>query len=125
MQGFVPIAEVDSKGRARRLPVRGDIRRALCFPGGSTLMVSHLSRDISANISDAVKKPFSLKPHKKSLSFDVQTQGQGDRGENLDTLKSPVQTSLKTVLPHVLVKDGLQKDDNRLDGKYPNICYGN
>jgi hypothetical protein len=25
--------------------VKADIRRALCFPGGSTLMVSHLNKD--------------------------------------------------------------------------------
>ena len=125
MQGFVSIAEVDTKGRARRLPIRADIRRALCFPGGSTLMVSHLSKDISANFSDAVKKSFSLKPHEKSSSLDVQIQGLGDIGESLDTLKAPVQTSLKTFLPHVLVKDGFQKDDDMLDGKYPIICFGN
>ncbi|KAL6336906.1 hypothetical protein AAG906_036220 [Vitis piasezkii] len=108
-QGFVSIAEVDTKGRARRLPIRADIRRALCFPGGSTLMVSHLSKDISANFSDAVKKSFSLKPHEKSSSLD-----------SLDTLKAPVQTSLKTFLPHVLVKDGFQKDDDMLDGSFHN-----
>ncbi|RVW36015.1 PAX-interacting protein 1 [Vitis vinifera] len=119
-QGFVSIAEVDTKGRARRLPIRADIRRALCFPGGSTLMVSHLSKDISANFSDAVKKSFSLKPHEKSSSLDVQIQGLGDIGESLDTLKAPVQTSLKTFLPHVLVKDGFQKDDDMLDGSFHN-----
>lgn len=47
MQGFVSVAEVDTKGRARKLPIKADIRRALCFPGGSTLMVSHLKKDIS------------------------------------------------------------------------------
>ena len=25
--------------------IKADIRRALCFPGGSTLMVSHLNKD--------------------------------------------------------------------------------
>lgn len=34
---------MDTKGRARRLPIRADIRRALCFPGGSILMISHLN----------------------------------------------------------------------------------
>ena len=116
---------MDSKGRARRLPVRADIRRALCFPGGSTLMVSHVGRNISPNFSEAVKKSFSLKPHEKSSSLDVQTQGHGDIGESLDTQKAPIQTSLETLLPHVLVKNGFQKDDDRLDGKYPIICFGN
>ncbi|OMO68248.1 hypothetical protein CCACVL1_20008 [Corchorus capsularis] len=47
-QGFVSIAEVDKRGRARRFPIKADIRKALCFPGGSTLMVSHLSKDALA-----------------------------------------------------------------------------
>jgi len=41
----VPIAEVDTKGKARRLPIKADIRRSLCFPGGSTLMVSHVNKN--------------------------------------------------------------------------------
>ncbi|KAJ6380856.1 hypothetical protein OIU77_029703 [Salix suchowensis] len=32
-QGFTSIAEVDKKGRPRRLPIKPNIRRALCFPG--------------------------------------------------------------------------------------------
>lgn len=42
------IGEVDKKGRARRLPIKADIRRALCFPGGSTLMASDLPNDSSS-----------------------------------------------------------------------------
>ncbi|XP_021741099.1 uncharacterized protein LOC110707378 [Chenopodium quinoa] len=45
-QGFVSIAEVNTKGRVRKLPIRADIRRALCFPGGSTLMVTHLNENL-------------------------------------------------------------------------------
>ncbi|XP_006655259.1 uncharacterized protein LOC102720432 [Oryza brachyantha] len=41
-QGFESIGEVDTKGKIGRIPLRADIKRALCFPGGSTLMVSHL-----------------------------------------------------------------------------------
>ncbi|XP_043725238.1 uncharacterized protein LOC122671851 isoform X2 [Telopea speciosissima] len=47
-QGFVTVAEVDISGRVRKLPIKADIRRALCFPGGSTLMVSHLNKDFSS-----------------------------------------------------------------------------
>ncbi|MQM00699.1 hypothetical protein Taro_033438 [Colocasia esculenta] len=43
-QGFAKIGDVDGRGRVRKLPVRADIRKALCFPGDSTLMVSHLKR---------------------------------------------------------------------------------
>lgn len=45
-QGFVSVGEVDSKGKIRRIPVRADIRRALCFPGSSTLMVTHLKKEL-------------------------------------------------------------------------------
>nr|GMD00253.1 uncharacterized protein LOC109162129 [Ipomoea batatas] len=48
-QGFVVIGQVDAKGKARRLPIRADIRRALCFPGGSTLLVSHLNKESLTN----------------------------------------------------------------------------
>lgn len=46
MQGFVLVGEVDSKGKARKLSVKADIKRMLCFPGGSKLMVSHLKKDL-------------------------------------------------------------------------------
>ncbi|XP_020585845.1 uncharacterized protein LOC110028365 [Phalaenopsis equestris] len=45
-QGFITVGEVDGKGKARKLPVRANIRRALCFPGDATLMVAHLKKDI-------------------------------------------------------------------------------
>lgn len=47
MQGFTVIGKVDKRGKACRLCVKADIRRALCFPGDSTLMVSHLLGDNS------------------------------------------------------------------------------
>ncbi|KAJ0978878.1 hypothetical protein J5N97_014352 [Dioscorea zingiberensis] len=40
------IGKVDNKGKARRLPLKAGIRRPLCFPGGSTLMIAHLKNDI-------------------------------------------------------------------------------
>ncbi|CAH2058532.1 unnamed protein product [Thlaspi arvense] len=46
-QGFVTIAEVDQKGKAKRLRIKSNIRKALCFPGGSTLMLSHLKKESS------------------------------------------------------------------------------
>ncbi|GAV72590.1 BRCT domain-containing protein [Cephalotus follicularis] len=51
-QGFASIAEVNKKGRAQRLPIKSDIRRALCLPGGSTLMVSYLNKDTSVHPAD-------------------------------------------------------------------------
>ncbi|XP_022153880.1 uncharacterized protein LOC111021292 isoform X2 [Momordica charantia] len=62
-QGFLSIAEVDTKGKARRIPVRADIRRALCFPGGSTLMVSHIYQGIAMSSADLPKSlSDSLRP---------------------------------------------------------------
>lgn len=72
MQGFVSVAEVDSKGRARRLPVKAGIRRALCFPGGSTLMVSHLNNDILAHSANTSKLCHSLKTPAATKSQDVE-----------------------------------------------------
>lgn len=40
------VGEVDTKGKIRRIPVRADIKRALCFPGSSTLMVTHIKKDL-------------------------------------------------------------------------------
>ncbi|CAA3011239.1 microcephalin isoform X1 [Olea europaea subsp. europaea] len=61
-QGFVAIGKVDTKGKARRLPIKADIRRALCFPGGSTLMVTHLSKDNSPNYSKYLRLSIPIKP---------------------------------------------------------------
>ncbi|KAF8765805.1 hypothetical protein HU200_008317 [Digitaria exilis] len=44
--GFVSVGEVDTRGKIRKIPVRADIKRALCFPGGSTLMVAHLKKEL-------------------------------------------------------------------------------
>lgn len=74
-QGFLKIAEVDTKGRARRLPIKADIRKALCFPGGSTLMVSHLNKGNSVFSADLIKLPSKVKVHEKcSSSLDVKFQ---------------------------------------------------
>ncbi|TKW27631.1 hypothetical protein SEVIR_3G269800v4 [Setaria viridis] len=54
-QGFVSIGEVDTRGKIRKIPVRADIKRALCFPGGSTLMVAHLKKELP--ILQAWEKP--------------------------------------------------------------------
>ncbi|XP_010273312.1 PREDICTED: uncharacterized protein LOC104608888 isoform X2 [Nelumbo nucifera] len=76
-QSFVSVAEVDTKGKVRKVPIRADIRRALCFPGGSILMVSHINKDINlpANHSKQFELGFPLKPHAPSTSsFPVEMQ---------------------------------------------------
>ncbi|XP_059668362.1 uncharacterized protein LOC132313561 [Cornus florida] len=112
-QGFVSIGEVDAKGRARRLPIKSDIRRALCFPGGSTLMVSHLNKDSSAIPSEPLKLSFPLKPIEKSLqSAFVQKQGVGGIEESRDSSKAVNQmtASNECSQPAVLVNDGYLMD---------------
>lgn len=71
LKGFVSVAEVDPKGRARRLPIRADIRRALCLPGGSTLMVLHLKEDISVNSAGPLNLGHSVMLTGKSSSSAV------------------------------------------------------
>lgn len=69
------IGEVNKKGRARRLPIKADIRKALCFPGGSTLMVSHLS-DSSTHPEELMKLSFPLKLPDLHCSSDIILQQQ-------------------------------------------------
>lgn len=45
------MGEVDGKGKARRLPVKANIRKALSFPGGSMLMVAQLKKVMTSKIS--------------------------------------------------------------------------
>ncbi|KAL6610070.1 hypothetical protein ACP70R_040039 [Stipagrostis hirtigluma subsp. patula] len=55
-QGFISVGEVDTKGKIRRIPVRADIKRALCFPGGSTLMVAHLEEELATRQKSSREK---------------------------------------------------------------------
>ncbi|KAI7729787.1 hypothetical protein M8C21_014319 [Ambrosia artemisiifolia] len=60
-QGFVLVGKVDDKGRARKLPIKADIRKALCFPGGSTLMIAHLTKENSDNSANSLQLSSLLK----------------------------------------------------------------
>ncbi|EFH56190.1 predicted protein [Arabidopsis lyrata subsp. lyrata] len=59
-QEFIKLAEVDHKGKARGLHIKSNIRKALCFPGGSTLMLSHLKKESSLNPAN-IESPSSWK----------------------------------------------------------------
>ncbi|KAE8710999.1 N-acetyltransferase, putative isoform 2 [Hibiscus syriacus] len=80
-QGFISIAEVDKKGRAYRLPIRDFLCKALCFPGGSTLMVCHLNKDTSV-AGENVSFCFPLKPCQKSQS-PAADGSVGEKGANI------------------------------------------
>ncbi|KAF8043896.1 hypothetical protein BT93_A2017 [Corymbia citriodora subsp. variegata] len=111
--GFVSVAEVDSKGRARRLPIRADIRKALCFPGGSTLMVSHLSKDISVDPSDSLK--LSMRQSKIFSSFTcVKFQGLGPSGENCTILA--MTSARENCQPEELLAHGITREAKRVEG---------
>ncbi|XP_023741132.1 uncharacterized protein LOC111889228 [Lactuca sativa] len=82
-QGFKSVGEVDAKGKARKLAIKADIRKALCFPGGSTLMIAHLHNESSA-VSLQVSS--LLKSYEKSTSVSIgQSQHPGPGVENLIT----------------------------------------
>ncbi|KAL3585273.1 hypothetical protein D5086_012140 [Populus alba] len=87
-QGFASIAEVDKKGRPRRLPIKPNIRRALCFPGSSTLMVSYLNEGNSATPEASLQFCFPLKPRNNSSSAVYRSAESGFIAEDYTTLKS-------------------------------------
>ncbi|CAI9099758.1 OLC1v1036622C1 [Oldenlandia corymbosa var. corymbosa] len=68
-QGFTVIGEVNKKGRARRLPIKTAVRKALCFPGGSKLMISHLN-DSSSTCTEQIKVVFPRQPSDRHISSD-------------------------------------------------------
>lgn len=123
-QGFVSIGEVDTKGRARRLPIKADIRRALCFPGGSTLMVSHLNMGTSANTNEPLKFCPSLKPTEHSFpSATVHNPTLGSKEVCLVPCEAVNQIMAITEYPD---PQGLVKDDFQVDGRYNpiiSVCH--
>ncbi|KAI3514406.1 hypothetical protein L1887_12784 [Cichorium endivia] len=83
-QGFVSVGQVDTKGKAKKLPIKADIRKALCFPGGSTLMISHLQKESSYNSAVSLQVSSLLKSHEKSTTASM-GQSQHPGVENLVT----------------------------------------
>ncbi|MCL7026054.1 hypothetical protein MKW94_003847 [Papaver nudicaule] len=137
-QGFVSTAEVDSKGKASGLRMKANIRKALCFPGDSTLMVSHLNKDISTSInpSNDPKQCSRLEVHVNSVaSVPLQRQELQSIGEYNDILKDDSSlkdgSSLEVALPdltfpqsenpnpEVLVKGGHTTNNNKFIGSSP------
>lgn len=62
MQGFSVIGQVTKKGRARKLQIKADIRKALCFPGGSTLMSSQFLKDGTSESVELLNLCLPTKP---------------------------------------------------------------
>ncbi|KAF9595077.1 hypothetical protein IFM89_036966 [Coptis chinensis] len=115
-KGFETIAEVDGKGKVRRLPIKADIRKALSFPGGSSLMVSHLSENNSI-----VSNPSNdLEPNLPEFEGTVDCYGTPNSKLSQD------RQVLNEVIPQIgdprsqlLVEDGCSKDNKKCDGSSP------
>ncbi|OAE35494.1 hypothetical protein AXG93_2189s1280 [Marchantia polymorpha subsp. ruderalis] len=88
-QGFVKVAEVDGRGKPRKLPIKGDLKKAMSIPGSAALMVSNLDCGLfqstvsvppeqlkakSSTPNQAVEKIFSDTPsrtHNSANSFQL------------------------------------------------------
>ncbi|XP_044468617.1 uncharacterized protein LOC123198097 [Mangifera indica] len=116
-QGFQSIAEVDRKGRARSLPIKADVRKALSFPGGSTLMISHLDKDPSANIPDSLNFCIPLKPCGGSSFLSINRLEPEINGEynKLPVSLDQITSTTKSCQPEQLVKDG-PRENTRFAG---------
>ncbi|XP_073222101.1 uncharacterized protein [Cicer arietinum] len=128
-QGFSSIAQVDTKGRAHKLPVKADIRRALCFPGGSTLMVCHLRNELLDDNANSGKSLPSLPHQNSSTPAIVENEQLEFSGELLIDLKSSHRTDTNQSQPKALVKGGSSSGYGKLSGfdshKSKNCCNCN
>ncbi|CAN4089831.1 unnamed protein product [Withania somnifera] len=92
-QGFSVIGQVDTKGRARRLPVKADIRKALCFPGGSNLMISHFSKDNLYSSTVYLNLKFPLNPARQDCQSPVLQEQKDTLSEGNNHSQSRNQTT--------------------------------
>lgn len=112
---------MDAKGRARRLPVKADIRKSLCFPGGSTLMVCHLRKEFSADAANSMKCLPSQLHHNSLTSANAENERLEFSGKlNID-LNFSNQSSHRTENTgksqlEALMKDGSSREYDKLCG---------
>ncbi|XP_042514779.1 uncharacterized protein LOC122089259 isoform X2 [Macadamia integrifolia] len=109
-QGFVIVAEVDISGRVRKLPIKADIRRALCFPGSSTLMVSHLNKDFSIRATPLSQFEFCLPSRPSSVPAKVQELVGGEDSSKEVAMVNPIITQSESSEHVNSVKDGCSED---------------
>lgn len=110
MQGFTVIGEVAKNGRARKLPIKADIRKALCFPGGSTLMSSRLLKDSSLESAELPNLSLPVKPIQ--LSLGTQELKHVSKGQE------PSEENNQIIESEHFVSDSLGTDELPVDGKY-------
>lgn len=114
-----------TKGRARRLPVKADIQKSLCFLGGSTLMVCHLGKEFLADDANTVKylpSQFHQNSFASVIAGDEQLEFSGKLHVDL---KFPDKSSHRIESGkdqhEALVKDGSSTEYDKLSGS-ASIC---
>ncbi|XP_058749892.1 uncharacterized protein LOC131622894 isoform X2 [Vicia villosa] len=121
-QGFSSIAEVDTRGRARRLPIKADIRKTLCLPGGSTLMVCHLKKELLDDNTNSGKRLLS-QPHQNSSPPAIIENEQCEVSDELliDFISSHRRDTAQSK-PKALAKDGSSRGHGKLSGHNSKSC---
>ncbi|QCD96991.1 uncharacterized protein LOC114179539 isoform X2 [Vigna unguiculata] len=120
-QGFVEIAQVDTKGRARRLPVKSDIQKSLCFPGGSTLMVCNVMKECladDANTTKCLPSQFHQNSFTPAIAEDEQLKFSGSDSHN-------PKKGCSSIAPFAQVNDDRQSTgaESSQDGIGANVNY--
>ncbi|XP_020275882.1 uncharacterized protein LOC109850310 isoform X2 [Asparagus officinalis] len=127
-QGFNSVGEINRKGKPCKLPVKANIRRALCFPGGSTLMIAYLNRNNmgSANFSEHAKFSFPAKSHAKSyncLPSKTPIHMKSTEGESAVSLRKdgsyPVLHQAESNKAEHLIKDCFSTDPQKVNASFP------
>lgn len=112
---------MDTRGRAPRLPIKADIRKTLCLPGGSTLMVCHLKKELIDDDANSGKRLLSL-PHRNSSTPAIIENEQCEVSDELliDFISSLRRDTAQSK-PKALAKDGSSRGHGKLSGN-PSIC---
>ncbi|KAJ7514870.1 hypothetical protein O6H91_23G064000 [Diphasiastrum complanatum] len=111
--GFLTVAEVDGRGKPRKLPIKPDVRRAMSIPGSATLMVSHISTKTvdlvcnDAHWNDIAATPLKLSSFGKSNVFETLLPSLNWDAANKDARASPALAmntpTLTETKPHLLI----------------------
>jgi hypothetical protein len=112
VQGFHKIAEVDSKGKPQKLPLKADIRKAMSLPGNAALMVCNIRSPISQLTSMATPLTMGASTPTKELETNSGTNpvGVDVQGSALVDVTKPSGASL----PAIAVTPVSGHDETRL-----------
>lgn len=111
---------MDTKGRARRLPVKADIQKSLCFLGGSTLMVCHVMKECLAdedNTTKCLPSQFHQNSFTPAIAEDEQLKISGKLHADLKFLDKCFRRTTTGKSQHKsLVKDESSEEYDKLSG---------